>query len=123
MCEVVYFFKRELPSAGGKDYHTGVRENKLTSKERPNPKSDAKPSLLPGLVIFQAKLNIQAIRENNSLLLLDSLVIIEISHNIDKCLWITRVLAYPGKYFRVRFFSIIRAGKALKELLGTKSIG
>lgn len=99
------------------------RKNELTSQERANPETDTKTRLLCGLVVFQAKLNIQAIRENNGLLLFDPLIIIKFPHQLDERFWIARVLAYTSKYFCIRFFMVIGAGEAAKELFGAESIG
>lgn len=65
----------------------------LTSQERSNAENRIEASLLRYQLVIETMLYIQRIREDNSLPVFDSLLVVEISHHFDEILRVARILA------------------------------
>lgn len=79
-----------------------VMPGRLTSQKCAHAKRWLEADFLSSLLVLEAQLNVQGIRENNSLLLLDAEPVVEISHHLHKASRIARVLTHPGKGLRIR---------------------
>jgi len=74
-----------------------VTAKRLTGQESTHAKGWLEASLLCRLHVLQAQLDIQGIREHDSLLFFDANAIIELSHHLDKPNRVARVLTHSGE--------------------------